>query len=104
MARYIDAEALYERMLTYYDCVSEDTCKSNYNGESLMAYEVADMVEDCIENAPTVDVAPRADTINEFADRLIRYYDSLNGGTASGLVAYHVNKIRQEMLNKEENT
>ena len=42
--------------------------------------------------------------INEFADRLIRYYESLNGGTASGLVAYHVNKIREEMLKKEDNT
>lgn len=60
------------------------------------------MTKDEIEKQKQEDV--RELYINEFADRLIRYYDSLNGGTASGLVAYHVNKIRQEMLNKEENT
>ena len=56
MERYIDAVALKERMLNYYDCVNDTTCKGNYRGETLMDYEVADMIEDCIDNAPTADV------------------------------------------------
>ena len=56
MSRYIDADELKSRMLNYYDCVNESTDKSNYRGETLMNYEVADMIEDCIENAPTADV------------------------------------------------
>jgi hypothetical protein len=43
-------------MLNYYECVNADTSKSNYKGETLMNYEVADMIEDCIDNAPTADV------------------------------------------------
>lgn len=54
--RYIDADVLKSRMFNYYECVNENTGKSNYNGETLMNYEVADMIEDCIENAPTADV------------------------------------------------
>lgn len=57
MARYIDADALKERMLNYYECVNPNTSKENYKGETLMNYEVADMIEDCIDNAPTADVA-----------------------------------------------
>ena len=53
--RLIDANALRNRMLNYYECVNEHTSKSTYTGETLMDYEVADMIEDCIENAPTVD-------------------------------------------------
>ena len=56
MPRYIDADALKDRMLNYYECVNADTSKSNYKGETLMNYEVADMIEDCIDNAPTADV------------------------------------------------
>ena len=55
MSRYIDADALKKRMLGYYDCVSESTSKENYKGETLMNYEVADMIEDCIDNAPAVE-------------------------------------------------
>lgn len=53
--RLIDANALKKRMLSYYECVNEHTSKSTYTGETLMDYEVADMIEDCIDNAPTVD-------------------------------------------------
>lgn len=56
MPRYIDADALKDRMLNYYECVNADTSKSNYKGETLMNYEVADMIEDCIDNAPAADV------------------------------------------------
>lgn len=56
MPRYIDADALKDRMLNYYECVNADTGKNNYKGETLMNYEVADMIEDCIDNAPAADV------------------------------------------------
>lgn len=56
MARYIDADALKDKMFDYYGCVTANTGKSNYIGETLMSYEVADMIEDCIDNAPTADV------------------------------------------------
>ena len=56
MSRYIDADALKDKMFNYYDCVNLNTRKGNYKGETLMNYEVADMIEDCIDNAPIVDV------------------------------------------------
>lgn len=56
MSRYIDVDALKDKMFNYYDCVNLNTRKDNYNGETLMNYEVADMIEDCIDNAPAADV------------------------------------------------
>lgn len=56
MNRYIDADALKDKMFNYYSCVNRNTGKDNYKGETLMNYEVADMIEDCIDNAPTADV------------------------------------------------
>ena len=56
MNRYIDADVLKDKMFNYYDCVNRNTGKGNYKGETLMNYEVADMIEDCIGNAPTADV------------------------------------------------
>ena len=53
--RLIDADKLRERLFSYYGCVNECTCKSNYNGELLMAYEVADMITDCFDNATAID-------------------------------------------------
>lgn len=50
-----DLEAARRLLLNYYPCVNENTHKSNYTGDTLMSYEVADMIEDCIENTPTVD-------------------------------------------------
>lgn len=56
MAKYINADALKNKMFNYYDCINLNTRKNNYKGETLMNYEVADMIEDCIDNAPTADV------------------------------------------------
>ena len=53
--RLIDANALRVRMFSYYGCVNENSSKEYYRGETLMNYEVADMIEYCIDNAPTVD-------------------------------------------------
>lgn len=56
MSKYIDADALKDKMFNYYDCVNLNTRTGNYKGETLMNYEVADMIEDCIDNAPAADV------------------------------------------------
>lgn len=56
MARYIHAERLKDSMFAYYDCLSESAKGRPYKGDTLMDYEVVDMIEDCIENAPTADV------------------------------------------------
>ena len=53
--RLIDANALRKRMFSYYSCVNENSRKEYYRGETLMSYEVADLIEDCIDDAPTVD-------------------------------------------------
>ena len=56
MARYIDAERLKDSMFAYYDCLGESANGRPYKGDTLMDYEVVDMIEDCIDNAPTADV------------------------------------------------
>ena len=38
-----DLEAARRLLLNYYPCVNENTHKSNYMGDTLMSYEVADM-------------------------------------------------------------
>ena len=53
-----DLDAAKSLLLNYYPCVNENTHKSNYMGDTLMSYEVADMIEDCIENTPTIDAVP----------------------------------------------
>lgn len=50
--RLIDANAAKKSLLSYYSFVNDNTSKSNYTGETLMSYEVADMIEDCMDNAP----------------------------------------------------
>lgn len=54
--RLIDANVAKKSLLSYYSFVNENTSKSNYTGETLMSYEVADMIEDCMDNAPTIDL------------------------------------------------
>lgn len=43
-------DKLKARFFNYYEGLNENTSKSNYHGETLMFYEVADMIEDCIES------------------------------------------------------
>lgn len=50
-----DLDAAKERLFSYYPCVNENTHKSNYMGDTLMSYEVADMIEDCLDGIPTID-------------------------------------------------
>ena len=40
----------------------------------------------------------RADTVRKFADKLIAYYNSLDGKTSSVLTAYHIEQIAKEMM------
>lgn len=56
--RLIDADALKERLFGYYECVNPNTAKETYRGETLMAYEVADMIDDCVDDAPTIEAEP----------------------------------------------
>lgn len=44
------AERLKNKFYSYYEGLDENTSKSKYNGETLMYYEVADMIENCIDN------------------------------------------------------
>lgn len=52
--RLIDADALMEQLFSYYGCINPDATKSNYKGETMMAYEIVDMIQDCFDNAPTI--------------------------------------------------
>lgn len=40
----------------------------------------------------------RRDAVNEFAERLVKYYSLIPGQTSSALVAYHVEKIKDDMF------
>lgn len=42
----------------------------------------------------------RAAAINEFADRLIKYYEHLRGRTASMMVTFRINEMRNELIEK----
>ena len=53
-----DLDEAKRLLLNYYPCVNENTHKSNYMGDTLMSYEVACMIEDCIEDTPTIDAVP----------------------------------------------
>lgn len=52
--KYIDADETKKQFYKYYDCVTENT--KPYDGHTLMAYEVADMIQEVIDNAPAADV------------------------------------------------
>lgn len=53
-----DLDAAKNLLLNYYSCVNEGTHKSNHMGDTLMSYEVADLIQDCIDNTPTIDAVP----------------------------------------------
>lgn len=52
------------------------------------------------EVAYWMDTAANAkkEAINEFAERLKKYYGNLNSNTAAVLVEYHIEQIKEEML------
>lgn len=75
--RLIDANALKTAMMKAFDC--EDATKyGNTSAEqqahsysTLMLYEISNIVEDCIDNAPTVDL--RLMKVEECAGHTIDY-------------------------------
>ena len=94
MARYIDAEALKDRMFNYYECVNANTGKGNYRGETLMNYEVADMIEDCIDNAPTADVVPKSEIAREIFEEIELFLNkAIDGWRKERKVAYNDRQI-----------
>ena len=42
----------------------------------------------------------RAAAINEFADRLIRYYEHLRGRTGAMMVTFQINEVRRDLIEK----
>lgn len=59
-----------------------------------------------VYKAPTADVVPKSEVIDEFASRLKRYYDSLKGKAPStATIVYHIDQIAREMKGekKDEN-
>jgi len=40
--------------------------------------------------------------VEEFAERLKRYYTALQGTVPASMVAYHVEQIKNDILNKED--
>ena len=38
--------------------------------------------------------------IEDFAERIKKYYNCLHGKTSSAVVAYHINQIEEELFNK----
>lgn len=66
--KYIDAEKLRRAMFSYYDCLGESTAKDNYGGETLMTYEVADMIDSCIDSAIEETTAVLTKTKKEEAE------------------------------------
>lgn len=99
MVKYINADVLKDKMFNYYDCVNRNTGKGNYKGETLMNYEVADMIEDCIDNAPTADVREVkhgrwvlddgtdgwrcSECGHATNERILKWYQEINGDTCN---------------------
>jgi hypothetical protein len=40
------------------------------------------------------------EAVEEFAARLSRYYTTLGGTTSSTMVAYHIEQVKQDIINK----
>lgn len=50
-----DLDEVREKLFSYYPFINENTSKRNSERETLMDYEIAAMIEDCIENATVID-------------------------------------------------
>jgi hypothetical protein len=93
MARYIDVTDITKQIADFKKAVNSP------NSDYLTGYICAlSVTEGLIAETPTADVAPRADTVREFADRLKNYYTHLKGSTSASLAAYHIEQIAKEMI------
>lgn len=86
MSDLIDRQALRKAMFSYYPCVNEHSVKWNYCGDTLMDYEVADLIEDCIDNAPAVDAVEVVRCKDCKSHRELNRKDWLEGGFAEGVL------------------
>lgn len=96
-----DLDAAKERLFSYYSCVNENTHKSNYMGDTLMSYEVADMIEDCLEGTPTIDpeTLPIVRQLREELDRVTAERDEYKElffsylGVCGGLYPHRIGEL-----------
>ena len=89
----MNADEAKKLFLQLFDCVNENTAKECYHGETLMAWEVADMIEDCLNNAPTVDAIPR-----KFIEDAIAEIESLKGDNFPN--KFYVDIIKKHIILK----
>lgn len=67
--RLIDADELKENMMIAFDCENatkygnKDAEQQAHSYSTLMLYEISNIVEDCIDNAPTVTVEPETKVV-----------------------------------------
>lgn len=50
-----DLDEVRGKLFSYYPFINENTSKRNSERQTLMDYEIAAMIEDCIENATVID-------------------------------------------------
>lgn len=88
------------------DCMHYEVCCDWTSKEALDAAEEAEnegVCKGCDHFKPSTDVVKvRADAITEFAERLKKYYNNLKGKTSPTLTAYHIDQIKQEMLQNDQ--
>ena len=89
MSRPIDADALAQRL--------EASPLFNNFGEA--GIFIKDFVLELIQNQPTAKNEVRK-AIDDFAERLKKYYNSFNGHTHTAVVAYHIDQIATEQKEK----
>ena len=105
MARYIDADALLKSMQRRYDEICD-----TYGYHDLYASGYDDAV-DAVENAPTADVAPRAEVAREifeviakmFFEKQKQYENSHQSGKARQMMVarFEVYKLKKKYAEPE---
>lgn len=91
--KFTEAIAYSEFTATVHACVPADYLKAALSLINKQRDEIKDL---------EARIADDASLLTEFADRLKRYYSTLNGGTNSTLVAYHIDQILKEIKEKKE--
>lgn len=63
--------------------------------------ELLDRAADRIEELERSQMNKQNEIIKEFSERLKKYFNSLNGRTPAALVAYHIDEISKEIMERE---
>ena len=114
MARYTDIDLLIDKIegTDWYHISKQGELVLGANSKDHVPLYKHSDITDALNNAPLADVAPKSEVaywmdaaanakkeaIKEFAERLKKYYGNLNSNTAAGLVEYHIEQIKEEML------